>query len=325
MESVLITGITGFIGGELAHKLVDNYEVHGVTKQCRTRDLSPLQDIRNKIVLHEADVTDYMSIANVLRDVKPSKILHLAALSPVRASFEQPLDYNRVNATGTINVVHALHQLSDYRKRRLVIASSAEVYGLQSENKPFVEDLPLYPSSPYSCAKAYGDMYVRMVCNVFDFNGVVLRCANSYGRKYDTSFFIEYIVGRMLNNEEIYIGAPDSIRDYMHVDDHVNAYILAMEKDEAKGQVFNAGTGTGAKNKDVAIRLAGLVGYNVNKLHLGEYPPNYPSRPITSDQPYLVLNATKIKRMLNWPDPISLEQGLERVLAYWAGKKRSFP
>ena len=129
----------------------------------------------------------------------------------------------------------------------------------------------------------------------------------------------------MLNNEEIYIGAPDSIRDYMHVDDHVNAYILAMEKDEAKGQVFNAGTGTGAKNKDVAIRLAGLVGYNVNKLHLGEYPPNYPSRPITSDQPYLVLNATKIKRMLNWPDPISLEQGLERVLAYWAGKKRSFP
>ena len=321
METVLITGITGFIGGELAHRLIDDYEVHGIVKQCRSRDMSAPEDIKKEILLHEVDITDYMSVENVINQVKPDKILHLAALSPVRASFEHPLDYNHVNAAGTINVVHALHKLSDFKDRRLVIASTAEVYGLQPKNKPFTEELPFLPSSPYACAKAYADTYVRMMCNVYDFNAVVLRCVNSYGRKYDKSFFIEYIIDKMINNEDIYVGAPDSIRDYMYVDDHVNAYILAMEKGNARGQVFNAGTGIGVKNRDVALKLADMTGFDRDKLHLGQYPPGYPTRPITSDQPYLVLDATKIKRMLNWPEPMPFEKGAKKAIGYWASKK----
>ena len=317
MEKVLITGITGFIGGELAHRLVPNYEVHGIVKQCRSRDEKSLQDIRKKLTLHEADITDFMSIENSVNKIKPNKILHLAAVSPVRASFEHPLEYNEVNAKGTINIISTLHKLDDFKDRRLVIASTAETYGLQPKEEPFKEDLPLIPSSPYACTKAYCDMYLRMMNEVNDFNGVTLRCTNTYGRKYDRSFYIEYLIGKMLDNKEIYIGAPDSIRDYMYVEDHVNAYVLAMEKPEAKGEVFNASTGIGIKNGDVALKIADIIGYDKKKLHLGEYPPGYPNRPISSDQPYLVLNSNKIKNMLSWPEPLSLDEGLKKTVDYW--------
>ena len=258
-----------------------------------------------------------MSVESLITEVKPDKILHLAALSPVRASFEHPLDYNRVTATGTIHVAHALHRLGDYKNRRLVVASTAEVYGLQPKNEPYKEDVPLLPSSPYACAKAYIDLYMRMMVDVYDFNCVILRCVNTYGRKYDKSFFVEYIVNKMLRNEEIYIGAPNSIRDYMYVDDHINAYVLAMKTPAAKGHVFNAATGVGMKNQDVALKIADIIGYDKNKLHLGEYPPDYPSRPISSDQPYLVLDAAKIKEILKWPEPVSFDDGLKRTIDYW--------
>jgi len=321
MQKVLITGVTGFIGGELAHRLINKCEVHGAVKQCRSRNMSSLKDIKEKIILHYIDITDYMSVENLIRQIKPDKILHLAALSPVRNSFEHPLDYCRVNAIGTVNIAHSILTLSDFKKRRLVIASTAEVYGLQPQTKPFSEDLPLHPTSPYACAKAYADMYIRMMNNVYDFNGVILRCANTYGRKYDKSFLIEYLIDKMLNSEDIYLGAPNSVRDYMYMDDHVNAYILAMEKPQAKGKVFNAGTGVGIKNADLALKLAGIIGYDKGKIHLGEYPPGYSNRPLASDQPYLVLNASKIKKMLGWPEPIPLEDGLRKAVDYWASKK----
>ena len=317
MEKVLITGITGFIGGELAHRLVPNYDVHGVVKQCRSRDMKSLQDIQEKLILHEADITDFMSLENLINKIKPNKILHLAAISPVRASFEHPLEYNEVNAKGTINIISALHKLEDFKDRRLVIASTAETYGLQPKKEPFKEDLLLIPSSPYACTKAYCDMYLKMMNEVHDFNGVTLRCANTYGRKYDKSFYVEYLVDKMLKNEEVYIGAPDSVRDYMYIDNHVNAYVLAMEKPEAKGEVFNAATGIGTKNSDLALKIADIIGYDKKKLHLGEYPPNYPNRPISSDQPYLILDSGKIKNMLGWPDPLSLDEGLRKTVDYW--------
>ena len=69
------------------------------------------------------------------------------------------------------------------------------------------------------------------------------------------------------------------------------------------------------------LKLADMTGYNRDKLHFGQYPPGYPTRPIASDQPYLVLDATKIKRALGWPEPLPFEEGLKKHLDYWGGKK----
>ena len=317
MSRVLITGVTGFIGSHLAEKLVyEEYDVCGVVRQVTNRDLKVVKKILKDIVIVTGDVTDYVSIRNALRTTKPDVVIHLASLTPVRDSFERPFEYQQANFLGTMNVAHAMLELPDPQTRKLIAASTAEVYGFQ-EKKLLTEELVLKPTSPYAVSKAAADLYLQMMFRPYSLNGVILRPANTYGRKFDKSFIVEYLVTRMLKGEKVYIGAPNSIRDYMYIDDHVNAYLLAIKNEEAKGQVFNVGTGVGVENKELAMAIAEKIGYDKSKITFGSYPPGYPYRPLISDQPYIVLDATKIRTMLGWKPIISLDEGLDKVISYF--------
>jgi len=317
MTRVLITGIMGFIGSHLAQKLVnDKIEVYGVVRRVASRNLDVIQSFLQDVTLISGDVTDYVSIRNAVKTANPDVIFHLAALSPVRDSFERPFEYQQANYIGTMNVAHSLLELQDPQTRKLIAASTAEVYGIQP-NEPLKETLPLYPSSPYAVSKAAADMYLRMMFSSFNLNGTVLRSTNSYGRKFDTSFLVEYTVTEMLKGRKVYVGSPDSIRDYMYVDDHVNGYLLSMKNKNANGQVYNVGTGIGVSNKELAIMIADKVGFDKKNLVLGSYPLGYPYRPLVSDQLSIVMNATKIRRELGWEPTVSLEDGIDKVISYF--------
>jgi len=312
---VLITGITGFIGSELAHKLLDKgHDVYGLVRHAVGRDFEAIEDIKDKVTIVPCDIKNYHSVKSALSKVNPDVVMHLAALSPVRLSFDQPLDYQYSTYMGTINMAEAIRELYGNDKVRLIIASTAEVYGIQ-EPVPSKEDIALCPSSPYAVAKAGTDMYLRMLFRVYNFNGVILRNSNTFGRKYDSSFFTEYLIEKMIAGEDIYIGAPDSIRDYMYVDDHVNSYILAMETEEARGQAFNIAGDKGYTNKEWATKIAEIMGYPLDKIHFGEYPPGYPKRPISSDQPYLVLDTAKAQKVLGWKQSMAVDHGLGITIA----------
>jgi len=317
-KRVLITGITGFIGAELAHKLLEqDYEVYGLIRHIVGRDLECIEDIKDKVKIVICDITDYYSVKKSLEKINPDFVLHLAALSPVRLSFEHPLDYQKNTFFGAVNIAEAVRELYGPDKVRLVVASTAEVYGITEKNIPSIEDLRLEPSSPYAVAKASMDMYMRMLNKVYDFNVVILRNSNTFGRRYDLSFFTEYLITEMIKGNDIYIGAPDSIRDYMYVGDHVNSYILAMKTPEAKGHVFNIAGGRGYTNKEWTLKIARLLGFPLGKIHFGEYPPEYPNRPLKSDQPYLVLDSSKAQRILGWRQTTPLEEGLIKTIEYW--------
>jgi GDP-mannose 4,6-dehydratase len=319
---VLITGILGFIGSHLAEKIVNNGdEVYGIIRRVANRNLDVVGKILKDITLITGDITDYASTRNAIKTVNPDVVIHLAALSPVRDSFERPFEYQQANLIGTMNVAHAMLELPDAQTRRMLAASTAEVYGLQ-ENQPLKESLPLKPSSPYAVSKAAGDLYLQMMFYTYELHGTVMRPANSYGRKFDNSFLIEYLVTQMLKGENVYIGAPASIRDYMYVDDHINAYFLAIKSTKADGQVFNAGTGIGVTNREIAQMIADKIGYDRKKIKLGSYPPGYPFRPVISDQPYIVLDAAKIKRALNWSPHVNLSEGLDKVITYFREKPK---
>ncbi len=314
---ILLTGILGFIGSHMAEKLVSQgHEVYGVVRRVANRNMAPIAELLNDITLLSGDITDYVSTRNAIRTANPDVVIHLAALSPVRDSFERPFEYLQANLGGTMNIAHALLELPDPKSRKLVAASTAEVYGLQ-ENKPLKETTPLCPSSPYAVSKAAGDLYLQMMFNTYDLHGSIMRPANSYGRKFDTSFIIEYLVTSMLKGETVYIGAPDSIRDYMYVDDHVNGYLLAINSPAADGQVFNVGTGVGVSNRALAHMVAEKIGFDENRIKLGSYPPGYPYRPTVSDQPYIVLDSSKIKKTLKWSPTISLDVGIDKVITYF--------
>jgi GDP-mannose 4,6-dehydratase len=317
MVRVLVTGILGFIGSHLAEKLVDDgYEVYGVVRRVANRNLEVIKKILKDITLITGDITDYVSVRNVLKTVSTDIIIHLAALTPVRDSFERPFEYQQANLLGTMNVAHAMLELPDPQTRKLIAASTAEVYGLQ-EREPLKESLALKPTSPYAVSKAAADLYLQMMFHTYKLNSTILRPTNTYGRKFDTSFMIEYLVTQMLKGEKVYIGAPTSARDYMYVNDHVNAYLLAIKSAKAKGQVYNVGTGVCTSNKELAEMIAEKIGYDKRRIVFGSYPPGYPYRPPISDQPYIVLDSTKIKKELNWAPKVSLKDGIDKVISYF--------
>jgi dTDP-glucose 4,6-dehydratase len=323
MAKILITGLLGFIGSNLAKRLVtDGYEVYGIVRRVANRNLAAVADILPDVTLVSGDVSDYVSMRNAVKTVNPDVIFHLAALSPVRDSFERPFEYQQANYIGTMNVAHSLLELQDPQTRKLIAASTAEVYGIQG-NEPMKETLPLHPSSPYAVSKAAGDLYLRMMFVSFGLNGTVMRPTNSYGRKFDNSFMVEYLVTKMLAGEKIYVGSPDSVRDYMYVDDHVNGYLLAMKNPKANHQLYNVGTTIGVSNRELADLIAEKIGFDKKNIAYGSYPPGYPYRPLVSDQPSIVLDSTKIRTELGWKPTVTIENGVEKVIAYFrkGGKK----
>jgi dTDP-glucose 4,6-dehydratase len=320
MEKVLITGVTGFIGSHLALRLSgEGYEVYGITKPSVSKDMANFRDFLKDVKVLNCDISDYHAVSAALRRVDANTVVHLAALSPVRDSFERPFSYAQSNIIGTMNIAHALLDLPDPKKRRMIYASTAEVYGAQTVS-PIIESANMNPTSPYAVTKISTDMYLRMMTRVYGLNTTVMRCTNTYGRKLDTSFFIEYLITGMLKGDKVYIGAPDSVRDYMYVDDHVDAYARAIAHPEAAGEAFNFGGGAGISNRDVAFKVADMIGYDRKGIMLGEYPPGYPFRPIESDQPFIVLESAKALRMLGWKQTVSLEDGLGRAIGFWRKK-----
>lgn len=313
--SILVTGCTGFIGSNLVGKLVqDGYRVYGLVRHVARKELQVLDHILDKIRLIEGDLTSYHSVSSAISAVQPQFVLHLGALSPVRLSFENPFPYISTNFEGTVNIVHAM--LEKTPRARLVYASTAEVYGWQEKREPIKETAALYPASPYAVSKEAADEYVRMAMQIYDFKATVFRPINSYGRRGEKGFLVEYLVSKMLKHETCYLGAPKSIRDYMFVDDHVNAYLLALKSEKAVGEVFNVSPGNPVTNEELANVLSKITGYE-SKLVLGSYPPGYPSRPIAQDPDYLVLDSSKISRLLGWKPSVTLEEGLRKTVESW--------
>jgi dTDP-glucose 4,6-dehydratase len=316
VKKILITGVTGFIGSHLAKELSAKNQVFGAVRPVVERDMKSLQPFLDKTTIVRCDITDAQSVHNCLQKVEPDVVIHLAALSPVRDSFETPMAYVRANVDGTLHIAHGMLKLKNFEKKRLIYASTAEVYGIQGDGL-VPETAVLNPSSPYANTKSMTDTYLRMMEPVYGLNTTVMRCINSYGRKHDTGFYIEYVLSTMLRGEKVYIGAPDSTRCYMYVTDHVNAYIAALNHPEVRGEAFNASPGGELTNRDVAFKIADMIGFSRKKILLGQYPPNYPLRPLASDQPHINLDSSKIKKVLGWKPTVELEDGLTRAIEHW--------
>ena len=316
---IVVTGVTGFIGSHLALELSKDHEVYGLVKYSTRANMQRLNEFLGSTILLTCDITDMHSITNVLKSINPEIVVHLAAMSPVRNSFEMPFSYVQANVIGTLNIAHAMLGLPDFQKKKLIYASTAEVYGFQ-EKQPICEDSVLNPSSPYANTKSMTDTYLRMMPSVYRLNTTVMRCTNTFGRKLDATFFVEYLITTMLRGEKVYIGAPDSLRDYMYVNDHVSAYLAAIRHAAIRGEAFNVSTGDVISNGELALKVAGMIGYPKKKLIFGNYPPNYPMRPIESDQPFIDLDSTKIRKTMGWKPTVSINRGLEMSVNFWQKK-----
>lgn len=320
-EKLLLTGSTGFIGSELVKKL-EKYEV-----TC----LIPSSEIGQKQFPSNAkiefvDLTNKQAVKEVVSRIKPNIIVHLAAATPVRFSYEYPEIYQDLDYLATINLAISASGLPDFNK--FVFASTMETYGWQPKKALFVENTPLNPASPYAVAKVAADKYLRMMGLSLNFPHVVLRCCNTFGRRTEKDYFMEHVITSYLSKKLPQVGEPESIRDYMYLDDHVNAYVKSIEykintkeiKENLESDMnyysFNFGNGLELTNAQHVEKIAKIMG--VEPKFEKTYPKNYPYRPI--NEPYLSLNATKAKEKLGWKPQVKLEDAYKKTITYWKEK-----
>lgn len=305
--NVLVTGTTGFIGSELANKLIqEGFTVYGLVRH-RSR---PATNIPNAVITITGDLLDHHSLRKAVKLSQPEYVFHTGAITPVRHSYENPFIYEEINYRGTMNMVHA--SLESPVLKRFIHASTMEVYKRQSKDTPLTEEDELYGETPYGVSKVAAEHYVRVAGKCFGLPYTILRPCNTYGRKTESGYLIEKIVTTMLGENSLTLdGRADLTRSFMYVSDHVEAYLSCLNP-KAESEVFNF------SNKGVRIDM---VVDTCRKLLNWEGEVKYGVNPRPSEAKVLVIDHSKASKILGWKPKVSLEEGLRLTINYWRKRK----
>jgi len=309
----LITGISGFAGSHLAEFLIEKgYEVFGTFFDKST--FSNLNGFVNKIKVYRCDIRNYDALKNVIEDVKPDEIYHLAAISFVPTSLKEPKLTFDTNLYGTLNLYQAVIDLEI--NPMILFVGSADEYGVVKEKDiPIGESHPLLPVNPYSISKASADFLSFFYFKNYSLNIIRVRLFNHIGPKQSPEFvasdFAKQIaeIEKGLREPIIKVGNLEAKRDFTDVRDMVRGYWLALDKGEP-GEVYNICS-------ERAIRIKGLLNHLLELSSRKVEKMKDPKRMRPSDNPILQGDCSKFKRISGWKPEISLDKTLKDILDYW--------
>jgi GDP-4-dehydro-6-deoxy-D-mannose reductase len=314
---VLVTGITGFAGSHLVDYLLTlpGVEVFGILRwRSRTENIEHFQD---RVRLAECDLRDSTSVRDVLEQVMPERIFHLAAQSFVPTSWTAPTESLVTNIIGQLNIFEALKHLRI--NPRVQLACSSEEYGMVYESElPIRETNPLRPLSPYAVSKVGQDMLGYQYWMSFKIPIVRTRGFNHEGPRRGPVFvcsdFAKQIadIERGIKPAVIRVGNLDARRDFSDVRDVVRAYWLSLEKGEP-GEVYNICSGKAWTIREMLDMLLGMTKVKV-KIEQDA------SRMRPSDVPVLLGDASKFRKATGWQPTIPFEQTLRDLLDYWRAR-----
>jgi UDP-glucose 4-epimerase len=304
-QRVLVTGGAGFIGSHLVDALVNRgYEVTILDNLSSGRVKNIETHLNNRMVqLVKGDLRSIDTVKEASTDV--DAVFHLAAITSVPYSVENPEITKEVNAKGTRNLLDA-SIVSNVK--RFVYVSSCSVYG-EPRYLPVDEDHPLDPISPYAESKIIGEDYCREFYDAHELGTVTLRLFNVYGsRQIDNEYsgvMTKFIRSITQGKPPIIYGDGKQTRDFVHVRDVVQALLLSVDNDEAIGEVFNIGSG-----KSVTI---GQLCQTILRKLAAESQPIYREQR-RGDIRHSYANISKAERILGFKPIVSLDDGLAEIL-----------
>lgn len=315
MKRVLITGVTGFVGGYLYQKLIElNYEVWGTS-----RGDSPDFNLRKKDSVVSLDLSKESDIVSVINDVRPIYLIHLAGQSSVKMSWEKKNETFHANVNNTINLMEALKKSSVSNSVRVLTIGSSEEYGrLPMNQMPITEDAVINPISPYGISKATVSMIAKHYHVAHGMKTIHVRPFNHIGPGQNLGFvttdFAKQIVDieRGVQAPVIKVGNLEAERDFLDVRDIITAYISLLEHGK-DGEVYNICSGVPVKIRDILQYFINMSTSQIevqNELKL--------IRPI--DYPIYVGSNSKITSHTDWSPKIPFSKTLDDILTYFRNK-----
>lgn len=305
MSRILITGGAGFIGSHLAEKLLELGHSVVVVDNLRTGKKENLKGLT--LDFCQEDICNKEFMIKIMKDI--DFVYHLAAMTSVVESMEDPNKCLKINVEGWFNVLEACQK---NKVKKIFFASSAAVYG-DSPELPKIETMPLFPLSPYAVTKLDGEYYGKIWSQRFGIPFVAARFFNVFGERQDPqspyASVVPLFISKILKNQPITIfGDGNQTRDFVYVKDIVNAMIFLMEKAEG---IFNIGYGS-------FITIHQLLSFiqkylKNNKINI-EYKPFRQGEIIHSYASVEKLNN------LGFRPEFSLEKGLERTIMFLKGE-----
>lgn len=297
MASYLVTGGAGFIGSNLVKRLVSDGHIVRVLDNYRAGKFS--KRFVEGVEYMEGDLRNEQDVKKSVVGI--DGVFHLAAIPRMSYSIEHPEETNETNVDGTLKLLVAAR---DGGVKRFVFSSSSSVYGGCEIGNALQEDMRLRSMSPYGLQKWVGEEYCRLFHQLYGFSTVALRYFNVYGPLMDPNGAYALVMGKFLRQKQQ--GEPMSVcgdgeyyRDYTHVDDVVEANILAMSSEKIQGgEVMNIGYGEPHSVNEIVKILGGETLF-------------VPERP--GDPRWTKADNSRAKEWMGWVPKISMKEGLEKL------------
>ena len=302
----LVTGAAGFIGSHISDRLlVEGYTVVGID------DLSSgkLSNLPDGFDLREMDLRN-SAVRDVIAEIRPDVVLHLAAQMSVAVSVREPLLDADINVVGTLNLLEGIRALERKTVKFVHFSSGGTVYG-EPTDLPADELTPVRPLSPYAASKLAVETYLPIYERLCGLDHSVIRLGNVYGPRQDPhgeAGVVAIFAMAMLGKKPLKIfGTGTDERDYVYVDDVVEAVVKVAERSSLHAP-FNIGTGIGTNPNRIFEMLAELCDYEEDAVHVA---------PRDGDIEKIYLDVSQAKSELNWSPQISFEDGLKTTVEWF--------
>jgi nucleoside-diphosphate-sugar epimerase len=307
----LVTGGAGFIGSNIVDELVRRGAAVAVLDDLSAGKESNLASVRDKIDLQVGSITDLATTQKACEGV--DYVIHLAARTSVPRSVKDPIESNRVNIDGTLNVLVAAR---DAKVKRLVYAASSSAYG-ETPTLPKVETMAAAPISPYGVTKYVGELYAQVFGRVYGLENASIRFFNVFGPRQDPTSQYSGVLSRFMlailgGQTPVIYGDGEQSRDFTFVSNVVDEVLRASEAPGASGKVFNGGTGARITLNQVLEQLGQITGKAISAKH--EPERNGDIRDSQAD-------ISLARGVLGYEPKVMFEEGLRRT---WEWYKANF-
>ena len=306
-NKVLVTGGSGFIGSHLVENLLSKkYLVTVLVPYDINNSIGWLKSLKlkKKLKIVHGDVCDQSLIFRLVK--KNNYVIHLAALISIPYSYQSPNSYVNTNILGTLNILEACRK---YKVNRMLHTSTSEVYG-SAQYTPIDEKHPLNAQSPYAATKVAADQLVLSYFRSFSLPVAIIRPFNTFGPRQSLRAVIPTIISQVLNgNLDIKLGNISTKRDFTHVKDTANGFVMALKAKNIDGEVINLGTGINFSIKNVIDIISKITKKKINII-----VDKQRLRPTKSEVSNLLSNNKKAKKILKWKLNYPGKKGFERAM-----------